>query len=186
MNFKPDQLGVVCRDLEAFAEAQRIHRRTYGATFPVTDTFTAVGMDFRRTPIKQTVRCLFDRGVVEGLEFVLMCYVFGWNLHWLYSHPGNAWVAHLGQHVEKESDIDYWRDKHKVLQETVTTEHSNTKTRELARRYHLVVFDTRAYLGHNMQLTRRLTIIESDQLKARFRADILRHRAQHAAKGPTA
>jgi hypothetical protein len=178
MMFRPYQLGVTVRGGEDFGAVQRHHRRVYGAKFPEQDVFTAVGVDFRKAPVKHTCRCVFDYEAFPGMEFVLSSYEgAGWNFHWLYSHPGNVWLSHFGQYVTEPAEIDWWRWKYTVLQETVTTEHSNPAINKQAARFHLVVLDTRGQLGQNLQLIRRITIIESDLLKERLRAAILKQRS---------
>lgn len=100
-----------------------------------------------------------DKGADKPLELEVLHYTDGPN--WMESAPNT--VSHLGMHcsaVELEEFREYFHSKGiAVAQEVWTQGHTNQAIAN-SRRYHYVIFDTRAILGVDLKFIVRLSFGE--------------------------
>lgn len=160
---KIDQVAVVTNDAD---EAVKNFESVFGCKFTAQDTVTAIGLDATGELILNiaSLRFAYD---LSGMEFEVLEYKAGWNWHAHWIGGSRPRLSHWGVHVATESEIDAYRARYSVLQEVVTTKHTNPMIAD-SRRYHYTIFNTREELGAELKLIRRLSLQEAAEMRERF------------------
>lgn len=160
-NLKFDQLALVC---ETRPQQQRLGDKYHCA---VVDEVETQGLNYLGQVIKNRARLMFSYEIWP-MEFEILHYMSGWNWHNDFLHnvdgtpPLFGALSHFGVHVPDLITIDLWRPFYPVLQEVVTTSHTNPAIAD-KRRYHYVIFDTRLDFGTCVKFIRRMEVDEGEQ-----------------------
>lgn len=91
-----------------------------------------------------------------GMEYELLTYLDGPNWHDLHNVDQQpARIGHVGYHLE---DGEEWPTHFGdcIVQEMITTKHSNPKVIEANRNYHYRIYDTVMQLGYYSKVIRRI------------------------------
>lgn len=97
--------------------------------------------------------------VGKGVEFELLRYESGENWHeGLVDEEEAAFASHIGKHVDDVKPWIAWAERQglDVIQHVKTIKHTNPNVPK-HRKYEYVIIDTRAILGFDIKLIKRLT-----------------------------
>ena len=137
-----------------------------GHTFTARDTVTARGRDHMSNKIENVAELAFSYNTwKDGLEHEVLHYLEGFNWHLILpeSYQKRPFISHFGVHLKTLGEMDALTRGRKIMQEVVTTKHTNAAI-ACTRRYHYRILDTRAWLGAELKLIRRLTLEEGETL----------------------
>jgi len=124
---------------------------------PWTDDTVAATGTVGGWAASNTANLAFNYSAMSGNELELLYYTRGDN--WMAGHEGR--VSHIGMHCTEE-ELTQWTEFFSarnipVAQEVRTDSHTNPAIKD-SRRYHYVIFDTRAILGVDVKFIVRRNI----------------------------